>query len=1002
MERQTRGQQSAVKRHKSRKWAWFIGAVPTLVVLAAVLAPLYLSSDGFKRMIQAKIGQSTGGTAAIGDLNVGWLRGIQVSDFRFQDQSGWAQVSIKGIDAQPRLGALLGGAFALGKTVIDKPSVEIDLRKRPAANPSTSGRAKSPPKETAGLALLSDLVVNDGTVRLTDTGGKTVQLAKLDSKLSVRPPGEASRVEVDMVVADAGDTAQIHASGTVTPAKKSGWTLGNTSGDLVVEVNDLKLGSLAAVFELAGVDLRTKGRISADIKGTLKDGQMETVTAEVTGSDLDITGPALNDDRLQTSRLAINAELAQQGKTIQIGKLEALTDWASLTAAGTMPTTAKSMNDLLKTEGSYDLKGEFDCNLPALLSQMPKTFALKENMQITAGRVTGTASSRTESGRAGFKVHTQVTGLAGNVDGKALALSEPVVATLELSADEKKTQLDALNVSAAFANITASGDFEQIDYDGQVNLAKFQAELGKFADLGPYEMAGQARSKGQVAIQEKRITANGIASITQLALASTDGNSVAEPQADVDFALNLDREKQLLAVDRTNVTGSFGQVTLTNGIIPLEDTSTVPMKATVTANRLDLAKIKPYGVLFAGLSKTLELGGIAQSQIVVTKQNKAYRFQSEATNIKNFKLAVPKEEPFEQTQVALFFDTQIDPNAKTVDVDTFRLESPQIRIVKGQFKKAPQGDETSVSGSLEGEWDWAAVGQAASPFLPDGLDLAGRRPVALSFASTYPTNDPNGLLANLDASSAMGFDSAHYKGLNVGSTNVDVRVEQGLMTIAPFTTTVNNGQLNFAAKANFKETSRSLRTPEPMMLAQGIELNKEMTAQMLQYVNPLFANVTGISGIANFQCEKLAIPLATQSGAQPEVVGTFSASNVLVEASGLLDEILRATGKDLRGQKLTVRPTDITFRDGVVRYSEMQIDVGDNPITFGGAIAQNGKLDMTVTLPWTIRGRTARVGRDRDAGPRIDVPLGGTISRPKLDLERFIPDLILKGLEGLL
>jgi len=1001
MERQTQSKPGTTKRAKSRRWPWVIAAVLTLVLLVVILAPVYLSSDGFKQMIQTKIDRATGGTAAIGKLSVGWLKGVQISDFRFQDGAGWARVSISGIDAQPRLGALLGGALSLGETIIDKPSIEIDLRKRPAPVARPPGRTTGPPKETAGLALLSDLVVNDGTVRLTDTGGKTIQVANLDSRLSVRPPGQPSRIEVDMVVADAGDNAQIHASGTVTPAKSSGWTLKGTSGDVVVEVNDLKLGSLAAVFELAGVELQAKGRISADVKGTLKDGKMEAVTAKVTGRNLDITGAALKGDRLQTSRLEVNAELAQEGQAIRIEELKALTDWASLTASGTMPTSVKSMSDLLKTEASYDLQGEFDCNLPALLSQMPKTFALKENMQITAGRITGTASTTTQGGRAAIKVQTQVTGLAGNVDGKALMLSEPVVASLELSADEKKTQLDALNISAAFAKINASGDFEKIDYDGQIDLAKFQAELGKFADLGPYEMAGQARSKGQIAIQEKTMAVSGMASVTQLALASADGNSVAEPRADIDFALNLDREKQVLAIDHTNVTGSFGQLTLANGTIPLNEESTVPLKAVVTARDLDLKKAKPYAVLFAGMPKTIELAGIAQSQITITGQNKVYRFQSDATKIQNFKLAVPEEEPFEQEQVTLLFDAQIDPNAKTINVERFRLDSPEIRIEKGQFEKTRQGKTTRVSGAIEGEWDWAAVGQIASPFLPAGLDLAGRRPVSLNFASTYPTDDPNSLMANLDASSSASFESAHYKGLNVGPTAVEVQIEQGMMTITPFTTTVNNGQLNFAANANFKEKSRLLRTPEPMLLAQGIELNKEMTAQLLQYVNPLFANVTGISGIANFQCEKLAIPLAADSGVQAEVVGTFSASDVLVEASGLLDEILKASGENLRGQKLTVRPTRIAFQNGVVQYSNMQIDVGDNPITFGGRIGQDGKLDMTVTLPWTLRGRTARVGRDRDAGPRIDVSLTGTIDRPKLDLGRLLQDQVFKALEGL-
>lgn len=1001
MKGQSQGKADRIRVRRSKKWPWVLAGLVTAVGLAVFLTPVYLSSNGFRRLIQTKIDRSTGGTTAIGKLTVGWLKGVRISDFSFRDKAGWTHVDIGGIDTQPRLGALLGGALALGQTTIDRPRIAIDLRKQPAPVARATRESRPSSAKTASLAFLGDLAINDGSIHLTDRSGKTVQVANLDSQLSVRSPGQPSHVELAMVIADAGHEAKVRAAGTVTPAKESGWTLKGTSGDVVVEVNDLKLDSLAAVFELAGVELQAKGQVSADIKGTLKDGQMEAVTATITGQDLDITGAALNGDRVQTSHLDVRASLAQSGQTVHIDLLEAHTDWASLTATGTMPTSAKSMSDLLKTDSAYDLKGTFDCNLPALLSQMPNTFALKEGMQITAGRATGTASTITQGGRATIAVQTEVVGVAGTVDGKELSLSEPVVANLKLSADDKKTQLDALEVTASFAKINASGDFEQINYDGRIDLTTFQAELGKFANLGPYQMAGAVVSQGRISIQDSNVAATGSASVTDLVLASADGNSVSEPQANVDFAINLDKVKQALAIDHIDIKGGFGNLSVKSGTIPTGETSPVPMKVDVAAQNLDLAKMKPYAVLFASFPENMNLAGIARSQIAVTGQKKKYRIQTADTHIQDFKLLAPEKEPFEQEQVTLLFDVQIDPNAKAINVEKFELQSPQIKITKGQFERTQQDQTTRVQGTLEGECDWAAVGQVASGFLPEGLELAGQCPLALDFVSTYPVDDPNGLMANLDGTTSTGFDSALYKGLNVGPTNVEIRIKKGLMTITPFTTTVNNGQFNFAAKADFKEKTRFLRTSEPMMLAKGIELNKEMTAQLLQYVNPLFANVTGISGIADFECERLAIPLAGGMEKEVEVVGTIAANNVLLEASGLLDEILKATGQSLRGQRLTLRPTRIALQNGVVRYDNMQIDVGDNPINFSGTIGLDERLDMTVTLPWTLKGRTARVDREDRAGPRIEVSLGGTVTRPKLDLSRLLQNQILRGLESL-
>ena len=1003
MEGQSQSERGGSRKAKSRKWPWIVVGVMAIVVLAVLLAPIYLSSNSFKRMIQAKIGRSTGGTAAIGELTVGWLKGVQISEFSFRDKAGWTSVSIGGIDTQPRLRALLGGTLSLGQTVIDRPKIEIDLRKQPPPSPATAETVTSPPTpaQPASLTLISDVVINDGSVQVTDRAGKTLHVTNLNSQMSVRPPGEASNLKVDMVIADAGAEAKIQATGTVTPAKRSGWTLKGTSGDVVVEVNDLKLDSLAPLLDLAGVELQATGRVSANMNTTLQDGKLGTVAATITAQDLDIGGAALQGDRFHTSRLDIRTKLTQNEQAVRIEQLEARTDWATVKAAGTLPLTVKSMADLLESDSAYDLQGDFDCELPALLSQMPNTFALKEGTQITAGRANGTISTITQNGRATIVAQAKVVGLAGNVDGKELTLTQPVEAGLRLSADGKKTQLEALNVSSAFAQIEANGDFEQIRYDAQIDLTRLQAELGQFADIGPYQMAGALSSQGQVSIQDSNVVATGAAALSQLVLASADGNSVAEPQANVDFAVNMDRTRQSLAIDRVDVTGGFGNLSARNGTVPLGEAAAEPLKVDVTARDLDLGKLKPYAVLFASFPKAMELAGIAQSQIAITGQKGKYRLQTADTRIRNLKVAAPKKEPFEQQQVALLFDVQVDPNAKAINVEKFELESPQIKIRKGQFEKTQQGNSARVQGTIEGECDWAAVGPLASGFLPAGLDLTGQRPVALNFASTYPADDPNLLLANLDATTKSGFDSASYKGLNVGSTDLDIRIENGLMTITPFKTTVNNGQLNFAAKADFKEKSRSLQTPEPMMLARGIQLNKEMTAQMLQYVNPLFANVTGISGVASFQCEKLSIPLAGGMAREAVVIGTISADNVLLEASGLLEQILKATGQNLRGQRLTIRPTRIALQNGRMQYDSMQIDVGDNPLTFGGTIGLDQRLDMTVTLPWTLRGRTARVDREDRAGPRIQVALGGTITNPKLDLGRLLQDQIFRGLESL-
>jgi hypothetical protein len=154
--------------------------------------------------------------------------------------------------------------------------------------------------------------------------------------------------------------------------------------------------------------------------------------------------------------------------------------------------------------------------------------------------------------------------------------------------------------------------------------------------------------------------------------------------------------------------------------------------------------------------------------------------------------------------------------------------------------------------------------------------------------------------------------------------------------------------------------------------------------------------VVSATGIANFDVETLALPLTSNIKNEAELTGTLSLNQVsLGGGATLLGQILGVTGQSMGGQLLTVRPTRFVLQKGVVRYDDMQIEVGDLPINFRGSIGLNKALDMTVVLPYTIEGRTARVGRP-EAAQRIAVPLTGTLDRPQLNLQR-LPQSLLEG-----
>ena len=984
------------RKTATRLLKWVLVIIVVLIVSAFLLTPAFVSSGKGRQIILGKINTSLNGQTNFADLSMGWSKGIKITDISFNDNAGWASVQIKQIATKPHYASILMGNLSFGETTIDQPKVDLNLKNRPPAETELLGKPQPAPVKAAPIGLVMDVVVNDGSLKVTDSKDRTVEVSQINSTLSIRPPGQQTSFKADMAVVDKGST--ISAAGQVTPGKKTGWSLKGTTGDFNVEVNELDLASLGPILELAKVELQAKGIVSANMTSGLKDGDFENLTANIKAKNLDVTGPLLKGDRLQSSVLDVDVKLSQKEQTINIDRLQVQSDWAQANASGTVPTTFKSLTDFLRPDLRHSLKGNFSCDLAAVLSQMPRTIGLKEGMKVTSGRLTGSVDTFTKAGKATIAGQANLVGLAGTVDGKKLALSEPVIAELEITGEKDKINFDKLDVSAAFTKINATGSMEQIKYDGQVDLSKLQSELGQFIDIGPYQMAGELSSKGQVSIKQDKVTAIGSSQVKNLSLSSAEGVTASEPTADVAFAFDYDKKASVVTINSATANASLGQVSVKDAVLPLGKEAAKPMKLSASAQKINLERLQPFLVLFASFPPKMQLAGTAESQISVTSEKDIYRIFTDSTKIQNFKLTSPNKEPFQQAEVRLMLDAEINPSQKSINVKNIDLISPQIKLNKGQFNKADKDGKTRLQGQANLEYDWSAVGAIASAFLPQGLSMAGRRQDTINFFSEYPAGQTDKFLANLNFKTKLGFQKAQYLGLNFGTTEVDIQVRNGLLEIAPFATAVNNGQLSFAGRADFKQKPTILKTPGPIEVAKNVQINKETTDKLLMYVNPIFANAVNVSGVANFNCERLAIPLASDAKNDIEVIGTISISKLQLQASDLLGQILSIAGGSGRGQEITIHPTNFILQKGFLRYDDMQVDVGDNPINFKGVIGLDKSLDMTVTLPYTLKGRTARVDKDT-VGQRISLPLKGTIDKPELDVGQLLQQQLKQQLE---
>ena len=985
------------RKTKKRILKLLLVLLVVLILLVVFAVPAFVSSESGHKLILTKINSSLDGQTDFAGFLMSWFEGIKVTDFSFIDGAGQTSVSVKQITTKPHYVSILTGSLSFGKTIIEEPKVQINLNAKRLLKSKDFQKERSADKKVSFPIKKINLVINDGNLKVTDSKTGSVELSQINSRLNLRPPGKQTDFNIDMAVVDEAKESKIHTEGSIRPGKtKTGWALKGTSGELTVELDDLDIGSLSPFFALAGIEVDAGGSISANIKSEIKDGRIENATGTILAENLDITGPALNGDRLQTGQLDINVKLARKREMINVENFDIRTDWLSAQASGTVPTTFDSFTEFLKSDSK--LKAGFDLDIAEIFSQLPHTFGVKENMQVTSGRLTGDIETLTERGKRKITARANLDRLAGLVSGKQIALSQPINAAVEISSENGKINFDNLDVSAAFAKVNAEGSAEKIRYDGQLDLAKLQSELGQFIDIGRYKIAGHVLSNGEVSITTDKITAAGSSVVKNLNITSPEGLVASEPLADIAFVAQTD--KKTVNINSIQAKAALGRMSVKNAVLPLNEDAKKSMKLAVSADDIDLEKLRPFVVMFASFPKEMQLAGIAQSDFSISPEKDGYRIKTDATKIKNLKLMYPGREPFDQNSVSVIFDGLVNPAEQTVNIIKFELISPQIKIYKGQLKKTIDSGKTKLEGRLDCEYDWAALGTVASPFLPPGLQIEGQRKLSVDFASQYPAGQTDKLLPNLNTKDkvALGFERAEYMGLNFGPSEVEIQIQNGLLSIAPFTTTVNNGQFNFAAEADFKQEPALLKTPQPIHIVKNIQINDEMTRKLLMYVNPIFANAVNVRGVANFNCERLAIPLAAGKRNNIEVAGTISMSQIQLDASDLLGQLFSLLGTSMRGQDIVIHPTRFILQNERLHYENMQIDIGRTPVNFKGTIGLDKSLDMMVILPFTLKGTTARVDKET-VGSRISLPLKGTIDKPELDLGRLLEEQLKQELQ---
>lgn len=537
--------------------------------------------------------------------------------------------------------------------------------------------------------------------------------------------------------------------------------------------------------------------------------------------------------------------------------------------------------------------------------------------------------------------------------------------------------------------------------DGNIKAKIDEIDLGTIgillAAIGKeFDASGKLKANVDIKIEDGRFE-----KLSAKVVLSEFKRKLAGKEAALDEPIKLDvaisSDKKDVKIDRLTIESSFCKVRCSGGI------NSVDYNAAI-----ELGGLQDFLSQFMNFGLYSMTGNIAaKGKLTFDESRIKTTGQADLENV-SIQSGGTKEEALISGQVP--FDIEIDTNKNifyieslelrsvdiiykdknAIEVNKLQLDSSLIKIVDGKLKKQSSKGMTKIEGQFECEYDWEAVSDIISVFLPEGFQLEGKRKDTIKFSSWYPDAQDDKFLANLSIQSKVGFEKAEYMGLEFGKTDMEIQIENGLLKISPFTTVVNNGKFNFAGQVDFNRKPVIFTTPGPLKIIENIQINDKTTKKLLAYMNPVFADAVNVTGIADFDCEKLSIPLASDSINDLEVIGIISIDQMRLEASDLLAMILTAMGSGRQVENITIKPTKFTLRNGFLRYDDMQMDVGSYSINFKGVIGLADKsLDMKVAIPYK-------------GGKKVSVPLRGTIDKPELDLAGLLGETLQQQLEDVL
>ena len=404
------------------------------------------------------------------------------------------------------------------------------------------------------------------------------------------------------------------------------------------------------------------------------------------------------------------------------------------------------------------------------------------------------------------------------------------------------------------------------------------------------------------------------------------------------------------------------------------------------------------------------------------------------------------ETALRQQQVQLAYNTQIDNQNETIDLRQAKIVSaPLTATVAGTIREFRTRQVLDVRGDYQAKWEQVlAIVHEFAPATAKTVDLRGTSASRFTVAGPAWQESVRPAYRGVTAQGPdISWESGQVYGLELGRAVLSPHMADGRLELPVAEIPASGGTLSIGGTVDMTGETPQLRIPGKLQLMRDINLNSDIGRQLLSYVNPLFSNVAGLDGKVSMVLQDIDLPMGEAIKQTGSGRGQLNMDNVRVKpagAFGLLVQVAGATsqgkgqtgkagplgglseigglgGQGQAGQANPQEAVDIrignpTFviGNGRINYDNFVLTFANGvEMVFSGWVGFDDTVKMFVGMPVTagllqlagVKGPVAQYAGVLQ-GARIDVPLVGSRTDPKLDFSHInVQPLVEQAIKNL-